>query len=108
METSAYHYGLTAASRRPAEPGVQRNARIGREAARKGSDDQIAGIGRIDQIEAHPVVARHFFVKALGDAVHQELGCRSGTGIALKFTEKLGMRWSHIVASNGAMGLGWR
>jgi hypothetical protein len=41
-------------------------------------------------------------VKALGDAVHQELGGRSSEGMALKFTEKLGMRWGHVVASNGA------
>jgi hypothetical protein len=32
-------------------------------------------------------------VKALGDAVHEELGTWSGAGIALKFTKKLGMRW---------------
>ena len=98
---------LTAAGCRTAESGVESNASVGRKAASEESDDQLAGIRRIDQIEAHPVVARHFFVKALGDAVHQELGGRSSEDIALKFTEKFGMRWGHVVASNGTRELWW-
>ena len=93
------HDGLTAAGSRAAESGVERNASVGRKAASEGSDDQIAGIRRIDQIKAYPVLTRHLFVKALGDTDHEELGIRSDEGIALKFAKKLGMRWVQIVAS---------
>jgi hypothetical protein len=60
---------------------------------------QVAGIRWVDEIKAHPVVARHFFVNALGDAVHQELRGRSSEGIALNFTKKVGVGWGHVVAS---------
>ena len=84
-------YGLAAAGRRAAESGVKGNASVGRETAGERTDDQVTGIRWVDQIKTHPVVARHFFVNALGNAVHEELDGGSGESIALNFTNKLGV-----------------
>jgi hypothetical protein len=93
-----HDYYLTAGGGRTAQSGVKGDARLGREAAGKRSDDEVAGIRGIDQIKACPVVARHLFVKTLGHPLHDGGHRRGGLGVVLKFTEKFFMCWRHVLA----------
>src|ERR1700683_1681759 len=63
-------YGLPAGGRRTAESGVEGDANIRGKAADERSDQQNAGVRRVDEIKAYPVVARHLFVQTLGDTLH--------------------------------------
>jgi hypothetical protein len=64
----------------------------------KRPDDEHVGVGRVDEIEVYPAVARHLFVQALGDTLHDGLDRGSGDGKAVKFLEKLFMRKHHVTA----------
>ena len=65
---------------------------MGRKAADERSDQQEAGIGRIDEIKTHPVEPRHLFVETLGDMLHDRFGRRCGLGKLLEFSKKLFMQ----------------
>ena len=53
-------YGFAGAGGGSAEAGIERDSRVGGEAADERSDQQDAGIGGIDEIESDPVVACDF------------------------------------------------
>jgi len=93
-----HHYHLTAGGGRAAESGVEGNASFRRKAAGERSDDEVARIRRIDELEACPVVARHLFVKPLGNPLHDGLDRSGGLGVVLKFKEKFFMYWRHVLA----------
>jgi hypothetical protein len=79
-----------------AESGVERDASVGREAAGVGTDDEVVGVGGIDEIKTCPVVTSHFLVKALGHQLHEGVGGGSGFGKVLKFLEKVFVSWDHV------------
>lgn len=79
-----------------AQSPVEGNAGVRREAAGVRSDDEIAGVGGIDEIKTCPVVTSHFLVKALGHQLHEGVGGGSDFGKVLKFLEKVFVSWDHV------------
>lgn len=78
-----------------AKSSAERDAHVGREAAGEGADDQEAGVDGVDEVEAHPVVAGHFFVEAVCEAFHQGRGGGGGARQVLQFAEEVLVRWGH-------------
>jgi len=94
-----HHDDLASASRGSAKASAQRNAAVRSEAADEWADEQHAGVRWIDEIEADPVVARHFFVEMLGNMLHERLGCGSGGGESLKVLEEFFVSGHEFVTS---------
>lgn len=87
-----------------AEAGVEGNAGVGSKAAGIRADNEVAGVGGINEIKANPIVAGHFFMKAVGHALHEGLGGGSGGGKGMEFLEELALRWCHVAVLPESMG----
>jgi hypothetical protein len=93
-----------------AEALAKRDSGIGCEAAGEGPDDEVVRVGGVDQIEADPVVAGHFFVELVHDVLHQAFDVWRGRCVGLELLQELRLRRGHgapIRAGNWMLVSSW-
>ena len=82
---------LSGGSGGPADALIERNARVGRERADKGTEDEDFASGFVlEHVKADPIVSGEFFVKEICDFLHEVVGGRAYSAKRIDFRDQVG------------------